>query len=393
MSKMTFGYLSQHMDFVEKRQDKELVIFGSGDRASQIIPKYFTYDPIKFICDNSPIKWGKHMMGIPIYSPEKLSDKPENYVVVIAIDDYVAIDSIQAQLGDYGVKNVFHFSVLHHLNTFWRYDGSLAYSFHELNTYPIVNNAAEKISEVRAMMSDEKSIKVFDSLVEKLCYNVSDYSDICDDWHDHYFSDNIFEYENQEVFVDGGGFDGADTIRLLKILGNRFKKAYVFEPDENNFARLCRNIDSLVSSNEELENSFNLFRMGLYDSAKDVGFIHWGNYGSRIAEGDAAGWSSTNGYSATRKGGISTVRLDDVIPETERVSLIKLDVEGAEIAALNGAKRIITKNQPKMALSIYHRIEDLWEIPLLIKSMVPEYKLYVRHHSFGLGDKVLYATK
>jgi hypothetical protein len=75
------------------------------------------------------------------------------------------------------------------------------------------------------------------------------------------------------------------------------------------------------------------------------------------------------------------VRIDDDIPED--VTFIKMDIEGAEIDALNGAIRQIQKNKPKLAISLYHKLPDLLDIPKLVKSFVPEYKLYLRHHPAG----------
>jgi hypothetical protein len=69
-----------------------------------------------------------------------------------------------------------------------------------------------------------------------------------------------------------------------------------------------------------------------------------------------------------------------------------MDLEGTEIDALYGAKNTIIQNKPKLAISIYHTSEHLYEIPLLIHEWVPEYKLYVRHHTDTCADTVLYAV-
>ena len=67
-----------------------------------------------------------------------------------------------------------------------------------------------------------------------------------------------------------------------------------------------------------------------------------------------------------------------------------MDVEGAEINALKGAEKLIKKYKPKLAICIYHKMEDMWEIPGLILSYVPEYKLYLRHYSPSKDETVLY---
>jgi len=85
---------------------------------------------------------------------------------------------------------------------------------------------------------------------------------------------------------------------------------------------------------------------------------------------------------------VPAVRIDDI---TNNATFIKMDIEGAELNALKGAKKTIIANTPKLAISIYHQLNDLWEIPIYIKQLVPEYKLYVRHHSKTIAETVLYA--
>lgn len=71
--------------------------------------------------------------------------------------------------------------------------------------------------------------------------------------------------------------------------------------------------------------------------------------------------------------------------------MIKMDVEGSELESLKGAKRTIQRDKPKLAICIYHKPEDMTEIPMFIKELVPEYRLYVRHHSNSDLETVLYA--
>lgn len=83
--------------------------------------------------------------------------------------------------------------------------------------------------------------------------------------------------------------------------------------------------------------------------------------------------------------------IDDLCAR-DKVTFIKMDIEGSEQEALNGAEKVIQRDKPKLAICIYHSWEDLYEIPFLIKKMVPEYRLYIRHHSDTIFETVLYAT-
>lgn len=86
------------------------------------------------------------------------------------------------------------------------------------------------------------------------------------------------------------------------------------------------------------------------------------------------------------------VAIDDVVDPQERVTMIKMDIEGSELEALRGARKTICRDKPRLAVCIYHKAEDMTEVPLYIKELVPEYRLYVRHHSKEIGETVFYAV-
>ena len=68
-----------------------------------------------------------------------------------------------------------------------------------------------------------------------------------------------------------------------------------------------------------------------------------------------------------------------------------MDIETFETYALLGAMESIIKHKPKLAISIYHKFDDLWNIPLLLKQWAPEYKLYIRHYECYQAETVVYA--
>ena len=78
--------------------------------------------------------------------------------------------------------------------------------------------------------------------------------------------------------------------------------------------------------------------------------------------------------------------------ERDRELILQMDIEGAEYRALLGAERSIRKHKPRLAICLYHNVEDFIQIPELLLSMVPEYNLSLRHHSKGCTDTILYAV-
>lgn len=89
---------------------------------------------------------------------------------------------------------------------------------------------------------------------------------------------------------------------------------------------------------------------------------------------------------------IPCVRLSEWCKENNvQATFIKMDIEGAELDALRGAEELIKANKPKLAICLYHHVHDLWTIPLYVKSLVPEYKLFCRENRSGT-EFVMYAT-
>ena len=82
--------------------------------------------------------------------------------------------------------------------------------------------------------------------------------------------------------------------------------------------------------------------------------------------------------------------MDDVIKE--KVTYIKMDIEGAELDTLLGAKKIITQYRPKLAVCIYHKDSDMLNIMEYLQTLNSQYKFYMRHHNCNMTETVLYAT-
>lgn len=384
-----YGFLAEYMDFVEKIQGRKLVLFGAGANSARLIWQFFLHDEVTAIWDNDPLKQGKNFYGgVVTPPPDRTPDDADDLVVVITIADELAISDIGHQLALIGIRHVYTQSIFTLMNDIERYNADFSRKFHERNAFPLIRDNAEKIRRVRDLLADEKSRRVYDAIVTKTQYNLLDYTDVCDDVYEHYFSDGIFEYTDGEVLVDGGAYRGEDTIRFSRIVGDKFLRSHCFEPDAANYEKCIGNLakrlgaDSpSVSPDCYRSEKFVVYKSGLFSENKNMGFVSYGTHGSVF--------SYLRHLSEAAQ--VPAVRLDDVIDGGEKVTLIKFDLEGAEMAAMRGAEGIIKKDRPKLAICIYHNIEDLWEIPLYIHDLKPEYKLFVRHHTNRFWDSVLYA--
>ena len=90
--------------------------------------------------------------------------------------------------------------------------------------------------------------------------------------------------------------------------------------------------------------------------------------------------------------GIKTRSIDSMVEsgEIERVDFLKMDIEGSELSALRGAERTLLKFRPRLAISLYHKPQDFFEIPLYLKTLLPDYEFYLDHYTIHYDETVLY---
>jgi FkbM family methyltransferase len=192
-----------------------------------------------------------------------------------------------------------------------------------------------------------------------------------------YFPQFITRRED-EHFVDCGAADG-DTIRSFMEKWPQFSSITAFEPDPANYTDACMKIsDSRVT----------IVRAAVSDNAGTLQFIAAGDYSSHFAD-----YTSRDD-----KGGkievVRTAKLDDFLgtPNDTPPTYIKMDIEGAELEALWGARKILRDHAPVLAICAYHTSDHIWQIPLLIHAMNPEYKLYFRRYGEGAFELVWYGV-
>lgn len=169
-------------------------------------------------------------------------------------------------------------------------------------------------------------------------------------------------------FVDGGAYNGDTYLELCSLAD--VPMGYLFEPDNANFSQLMRNVHRTARPVQCLP-------LGLADSYRILSFNAGNGEGASITENGTAH--------------IAVTALDDVLAG-QTVDFIKLDVEGAELQALQGAQQLIQRSRPVLAVSLYHCPQDLWELPLMLAKLCEDYRFYIRQHFFNSFDSVLYAV-
>lgn len=359
---------------------KNVVIWGTGNFAKFVysfLGKYSLCNVqcfcVSFVQENLPHEFSK----IPVYLSSKAIELYPDAAYLLANDFYKEIKN-DFFLGKYSrnVLLVDDVLLLNQLKELYLYETTFTnyykwiYEFYSYFEKLNIKNLLKKyVAEIVDMLEDEESKEILQSRIKTITSADSKYLlsfDIC---KTQYFSNEYYPITKDEVLFDCGAFDG-DSIKKFEFFSKgEYKKIVAFEPDTINFNKLKLSIDK---NNIECYNT----AVGAYNGF--VSFSLQGNSSSLICE--ECGLNDAK---------VKICKLDNFIEE--RPTLIKMDIEGAELECLKGAQEIIKSLKPKLAVCIYHKPLDFYEIPIFLKSLVPEYKFKIRHHAPTINETVLYA--
>ena len=334
-----------------------VVFYGCGAILNSIVESWNEHvgRKIDYCCDSDSGKWGKFFCGAKCLSPTELTAIKNKCVVFVTIGDFKPVYNF---LKESGFPSV---------NQLYKYD--LAAS--EFVARHDQEEVIARLCETYELLEDRQSQKVFDSIVNRVLgdgSNIDIMLNVCE--KDQYFPPDLIKLSDHERLMDIGAFNG-DTIRdFVSRTQGKFDRIFSFEVDAVNFKVLQENVRQIPE-----QSRIKIFNLGIWDSECDITYSI-GKSQSTVGSGEGKG---------------HVVPLDDVLRD-EKVTFIKMDIEGAELQALRGAKNIIQAQKPKLAICVYHDFRHLWEIPLYIKSLAPEYKIYLRHHTNLEYETVCYAV-
>lgn len=359
-------------------RNRKMIIYGtghSGQTTLELFCKYKLDENILAFCDSDKKKWGKGILGLNILSYDEIKNRYSDVLFLVASDWW---REIKQYLIEHGEKesNIYILSKNHYFaREFVSY--ILGNDTNEkLTDYNIWYNSIDKlnfnknIENLKQILDDKESLEIFESRIKLAQTGDWKYFDKIDFAKEQYFLDEIFEFSNDEMFVDIGAYDGDTILKFVRTVNNKYSKIIAFEPDSQSYKKLNRII---------LENdlkSISTFNNGIWNKKGKLNFNAIGKIQSAICD----------------KGSneIDVDTLDNILFDIP-VTFIKMDIEGAEKEAIEGGKEIIKKYKPKLAICVYHKFEDMYEIPIMLKKLVPEYKIYFRCHVADLNEMVCYA--
>jgi len=220
----------------------------------------------------------------------------------------------------------------------------------------------DKYKWLYSKFEDKKSKQIFEKLINfKISFDYDFMQGFTNNHKEQYFDKKLIKYQKDIVFVDGGGYVG-DTIPQIIDNFPDFKKIYLIEPNALHINIAKRDFGNIPN----------------------IEFINCGLGKEKITiQDNTASNNCDHNYQAVN---INTI--DNLI--NEKVDFIKLDIEGAEQDAIDGAKNIIKKYKPILAICIYHKANDWYKVPQKVLNIYSGYKIYLRHYMEGIYETVLY---
>jgi FkbM family methyltransferase len=188
-----------------------------------------------------------------------------------------------------------------------------------------------------------------------------------------YFLESLYRIEDREVFVDCGAYTG-DTAEQVIRRNPAFSRIVAIEADPENFDCLTKWIGTLDTP---VASRISALNVAVGAKRGKLRFQAGGGEGAKLAaDGNVV---------------VECIPIDELAPAAGS-TFIKMDIEGAELDALAGARRSIQKNRPILSICVYHKQDDLWWIPLFIDTLVEDYRFFLRAHDVDGWQLVCYAV-
>lgn len=248
-----------------------------------------------------------------------------------------------------------------------------------------IKENSDEIENTRKLFADEKSREVFDGWLEyRLSGDIDILERITSEREEILSLLKLKEKSKEgEFFIDAGAYKGDTVEEFIKETDGNFSKIITIEPEIRNHTAIRRKFYAYGSG------LFITLNAAAWDEDKPLNLISKSGKAGVVSESsDISEKSEIAGNPQTRNRGSNRqfirqtdgVKIDTICDgfKEEKPTYIKIDVEGAEERVINGAKSVIAKHRPKMLVSLYHRTEDMFKLPLLISAICPRYKFYLR---------------
>lgn len=354
----------QYLNGLKERilDSHKIYAWGTGRGAKKLLPFINEMDwtgELTFI-DINEDKWGELFDGFKIIGPSTFFH-----------DEYDPNALILVTCADVGGVNDIIESYCHHENVEVCDITSIDFNGEE-TWFDYIWNHIDDFSVAYELLADDKSKDIMVGLLNyRISRDVSYIKGNVEKLDYQYFEKEFVDITGKTV-VDCGAFTGDTIESIVRITNGNYGEIYSFEPDSEIYKKLVSNVKKY---NWLRVKTFNL---GNYRRRDTLRFFSQGS-----------GTEMSNHISEKGDVLIEVDSLDNIIES--KVDLIKMDIEGAEYDALLGAKGLIEKYRPILAICIYHKWDDYYKLLNLIHSFDETYKLYIRQYAYNDNETIVYA--
>ncbi len=330
-----------------KNSSKPIFIYGMGDGALKILAVFEKYGITcaGFFASDEFVR-GHSFMGHLVRKLSDIEAEHDDFIIVLAFA--AGYEKLYTQIREIAAKHEFYAPDVPVVTD----KQNIA---DDLFTYEYCLDNAEKFDKVYHLLGDEISKKVFADVINFKISGKIEHLHSCTTERTEVFKE-IIKLKTDDVYVDLGAYTGDTVAEFIQACNGKFKQIHAFEPNLRNFKKMQNNLSE--------ENNVVLYNAGAWDTS---GLIDFTDGEGRMTRAKIGGNNTTICYAVDEK--------------IQGATLIKLDVEGAERRAILGAKNNISDGS-NVITALYHRNEDMFDIPLLLHELNPNLKFYIRHHLY-----------
>ncbi|MBQ8784251.1 MAG: FkbM family methyltransferase [Clostridia bacterium] len=335
--------VEQNVWDVLKSTPLPIVIYGMGNGADMVIDKLHSMG-VEFadIFASDKFVRGQFFRGKQVVKYDDICKKYDDFFIVMSF----------AVHDDETIENVIKMSKEHPLVA-----PDVPVADDSIFTREFIEEHDEEFATAFSLLADDESKENYINILNFKVSGKIEYL-LKAEKEKPFVYEEILKISDDEIFVDLGAYDG-DTIReFIEACQGKYKKIFGFEADEKNFKKLSVNTESL--------ENISIYNLAAWDKKETLLFEKKKGRNSKLS-------SSGNVE-------VLADSVDNVI--ADKITVLKMDIEGSEEKALDGARETIIKYKPKLYVCAYHRNSDMFLLPLKINSFCEDYRFYFYHHRY-----------